>query len=363
MNWSAFRQLYVANFKEFIRDRMGIFWTVAFPVFFIVLFGIIFSGGGTTTFGVGVVVEDPGQLGASLGKAFSSVPAFRVTEGTRDEMVEKLKQGELDLVVVVPEGMSEAVTAGDTADVEVFYDPSNQTTSQVVLTIVEKVVEGFDQQVTQRPTLLVVKPSAVTAEGLRAIDYLLPGILAMSLMQLGLFATAPALVQLREQQVLRRIGATPLPRSTLLSTQVAFRLTIGLAQTLIIIVVGTLLFGVQVIGSLAMLAGVVLLGAMVFILMGYMISGLAKTQESAVGISQFVNFPMMFLSGIFFPLTLMPAWIQPVVAIMPLTYLGDALRQIMVGAPPAYPLGVDVVVLGVWLVVCAVLAVRLFKWE
>jgi ABC-2 type transport system permease protein len=359
----AFFHLYLASVKEFVRDRMAMFWTLAFPIFFIVLFGIIFSGSGDTTFDIGVAVEDTGPLGAALGKVFGEVEAFVVTEGSRNELMDKLKDGQLRVVIVVPDGLSNAVTSGQTANVEVYYDPANQTTSQVVLTIVEKVVAGFDQGITRRPTVLSVKQVSVASERLRNIDFLLPGILAMSLMQLGLFATAPALVQLREQQVLRRIGATPLPRTTLLAAQVLHRITIGVAQTFLIIVVGTLLFKVNVIGNVGLLAGFVLLGALMFVALGYLISGLAKTQESVIGISQLINFPMMFLSGLFFPVDFMPAWIRPVVTAMPLTYLADALRQIMVGATPVYSLWVDFGVLAAWLMVSAVLAVRFFRWE
>jgi len=144
---------------------------------------------------------------------------------------------------------------------------------------------------------------------------------------------------------------------------VLHRLTIGLAQTLIIILVGMLIFKFQVIGNMALLAGFVLLGALMFVALGYLISGLAKTQESVIGISQLINFPMMFLSGLFFPVDFMPAWIRPVVTAMPLTYLADALRQIMVGATPVYSLWVDLGVLAAWLVVSAALAVRFFRWE
>ena len=259
--------------------------------------------------------------------------------------------------------MSAAVSSGQPAHVETYYDPSSQTTAQIVLTIVDKVVQAVDQQLTQRPTLLSVTPMPITANNLGEIDFLLPGILAMSLMQLGLFATAPALVQLREQQVLRRIGATPLPRSTLLAAQVLHRLTIGGVQTFLILLIGTLAFKVNIVGNLAMLLGFVLLGALMFVALGYLISGLARTQDSVTGITQLLNFPMMFLSGVFFPVDLVPGWIRPVVSIMPLTYLADALRQIMVGATPAYGLGVDFAVLVGWLLVCGVLAVRFFKWE
>jgi ABC-2 type transport system permease protein len=210
---------------------------------------------------------------------------------------------------------------------------------------------------------LSVDPKPITGNNLGEIDFLLPGILAMSLMQLGLFATAPALVQLREQQVLRRIGATPLPRATLLAAQVVHRLTIGGVQTFLILLIGTLAFKVNIVGNIAMLLAYVLLGALMFVALGYLISGLARTQDSVTGITQLLNFPMMFLSGIFFPVDLVPAWIRPVVTILPLTYLADALRQIMVGATPAYSLTIDFVVLGGWLIVCGLLAVRFFTWE
>ena len=360
---SALRQLYLANLKEFTRDRMAMFWTLAFPVFFIVIFGIIFSGGGNTTFTVGLAVQDQGPVGSAVRQSFHAVPAFDITDGSQDTLLTKLKQGDLQVVVVVPDNASSAVAQGQTVPIQTYYDPSNQTTAQIVLAVVRQVVDAIDQQITQRPNLLTVSPQTITAASLRTIDFLLPGILAMALMQLGLFATAPALVQLREQQVLRRIGATPLPRTTLLTAQVLHRLTIGLSQTLIIILVGAWAFNVHILGNLALLAGVVLLGAVMFVALGYLISGLANTQDSVNGITQLINFPMMFLSGLFFPVDVMPAWIQPVVAALPLTYLADALRQIMVGAPPVNSLNLDLIVLAAWALVCSVLAVRFFRWE
>ena len=156
-------------------------------------------------------------------------------------MLARFKNGDLQVVVVVPDGVSSAATsAGKASQVEVYYDPSNQTTSQIVLTIVRQVVDGFDRQLSQRPTLFTVQAQPITSESLRAIDFLLPGILAMSLMQLGLFATAPALVQLREQQVLRRMGLLRLPSTTLLAAQVTYRLRSASLQTFIIIVAGVL---------------------------------------------------------------------------------------------------------------------------
>jgi ABC-2 type transport system permease protein len=359
----AFGQLYLANVKEFVRDRMAMFWTLAFPIFFIAIFGLIFSGVNDSKFDVGLALEDQGRAGLALEQAFKSVSALNIAEGARADLLAQLKAGKLRAVIVVPSGVSSAVAAGQPAQVETYYDPSNQTTAQIVLTIADRVVQAVDQDLTQRPTLLSVNQVPITANNLSEIDFLLPGILGMSLMQLGLFGTAPALVQLREEQVLRRLGATPLPRATLLAAQVAHRLTIGGVQTALILLIAALAFKLNIVGNLGLLLGFVLLGALMFVALGYLISGLARTQDSVTGITQLLNFPMMFLSGIFFPVDLVPAWIRPVVSILPLTYLADALRQIMVGATPVYGLPIDFAVLTAWLVIGSLLAVRFFKWE
>jgi ABC-2 type transport system permease protein len=359
----TFFTLYFSNLKEFSRNRFAMFWTIAFPVFFMLLFGVIFSGGGDSSYRIGVAVEDPGRIGSALVQAFQNVDILEVTEGSPDDLLAKLKHGDLNAVVVVPDGVSAAVMSGKTADIEVDYDPSNQVTSQILLTVVEKVLGGVEQGLAGRTALLAVQTETITATSLRTIDFLVPGILAMAIMQLGLFATAPPLVQMREQQVLRRLGATPLSRTMLLAAQVALRITIGLVQTALIILVGALVFQVQIVGNLLFLAGFVVLGALSFVCLGYFISTWGKTQEGVNGASQFINFPMMFLSGLFFPVDSMPHWIRPVVDAMPLTYLADAFRQIMVGAAPLHPLGTDLLVLLVWLLICAVLAVKFFRWE
>ncbi|MBN1439467.1 MAG: ABC transporter permease [Anaerolineales bacterium] len=337
------------------------FWTIAFPVFFILLFGVIFSGGGDSSYRVGVADEDRTRIGSALAQAFGKVEILGVIEGSPDDLLEKLKRGELNEIVVIPEGVSAAVMLGKTADIRVHYNPSNQVTAQVLLTVVDKVLGGVGQGLAGRTALFAVRMETITASSLRTIDFLVPGILATAIMRLGIFATTPPLAQLREQQVLRRLGATPFTRTMLLAAQVAPRITIGLAQTGLIILVGILVFQVRIVGNLLYLAGFVVLGALSFVCLGYFMSTWGKTQEGINGASQFINFPMMFLSGLFFPVDSMPRWILPVVDAMPLSYLTDGFRQIMVGGTPLHPLGTDLLVLMAWLVICAVLAVKFFR--
>jgi len=356
-------QLYIASLKEFVREPMTLFWTLAFPILFILIFGLVFSDADSPSYEIGLAVNDTGPAGQALGAAFHSVPVFKITEGSRDELIAKLKDGDLRTVIVIPEGLSEKMQAGEKAEVETVYDPSNSTSAQLILQIIRQIVDGVDRQMAGAPVRLTVEATPVAAKEATFMDFFLPGILGMSLMQLGLFGTAPALVALREQQVLRRLGATPLPRSTILASQVLLRLTIGLAQMALLLSIGVIGFKMHVQGSVLGLIGFVVLGALSFISMGYMIAGLAKTQDAVTGITSMLNFPMMFLSGIFFPVEVMPQWMRPIVEAIPLTYLGDALRQIIVGSPPAHSLSMDAGVLAGWLVVCGLLAIRLFRWE
>jgi ABC-2 type transport system permease protein len=182
-------------------------------------------------------------------------------------------------------------------------------------------------------------------------------------MQLGLFGTAQPLVALRDQGVLRRLSATPLPRWTVLASQIAMRLTIALGQTVIIVGFGVLAFQVPMQGSPLVLLGIVILGALTFIALGYMVAAFSKNQETASGISSLLNFPMMFLSGLFFPVELVPGFLQPVIRMIPLTYLVDVIRQVMLGTNALFPVPLDVGVLLAWFAGALVLALRFFKWE
>lgn len=362
--------LYRASLKEFVRDRAALFWTLAFPILFIVLFGIIFKAG-SSTYNIGIVNSDAGGVGQGLVQTFKDSKSgdanvFKVqTYGTQDDAVAALKAGKQDLVLVIPASLSETATSPQPATVDVFYDPSHSTSAQIELGLVQGIITQYAAEHLQSVPKLSAVPQSIQTHNLSAIDFLVPGILAMSLMQLGLFGTAPALVSLRQDGVLRRLGATPLPRWMLLASQVLLRLTIGLTQTALIIGLGVAAFDMHIEGNWLALLGLVLLGAVAFIGMGYLIASLARSVESASGITSAVNFPMMFLSGIFFPIASLAG--VPVLAIiiklLPLTYLGDALRQITVQGAPDFPLALDIGVLAAWAIVCGLLSARLFKWE
>lgn len=342
--------LTVANGKSFYRDRTSLFWTLAFPVLFVVLFGSIFSSNQGAEFTLGWVDQDRTPGSAQLRAGFAEVTVLELEDAEEQPALDRMREGELNAVILVPAGLGAALTPGAPAgapfELVVYTDPSRQTASATVQQIVGQVVGGINQALSGTPPALTVagRPLQVEQE-ITAAAYFVPSILAMALMQLGIFAAIP-LVSQREKLILKRLSATPLSRATLVTSNVLMRLVIAIVQTLLIIGIGIQLFGVTIVGNIAVVAGIIILGALTFLAIGYVIASYARTEESANALTSVVQFPLMFLSGIFFPIEFMPDWLQPVAAIMPLTYLGDALRQTMVGGSAYAPLNVDVLVLG-----------------
>jgi ABC-2 type transport system permease protein len=359
--------LTAANLRSFVRDRAALFWTLAFPVVFVVLFGTIFSGG-STSYELGWVDEDGTPAAVALRTAFVDNAPVELTEAGLDDARAEMQAGDLDGIVVVPKGLAAAIAAaqagqpGPPVAVTVITDPSRSTTSQTVVQITSSLVMAANLQASGAVPVLTIASESLQTNQLNAVSFFVPSILAMALMQLGVFAAIP-LVQQREKLILKRLSATPLPRWTLVGSNVIVRLLIGAAQTVIILAIGIALLGVEIDGNPLLIGGFVALGALTFTSIGYVIASFARTEEAANGITSIVQFPLMFLSGIFFPLEVMPEWLRGVATFMPLTYLGDALRQTMVGGTPFAPLEVDALVLAGWLVVTLGISARFFRWQ
>lgn len=361
------KALYLANAREFLREPMAVLLILLLPVALMVFFGLIFNGGGGDwTLQLGVVNEDVGPGGEQMVAGLEALGAENVLglhTGTRAEMLEALETGRVSVMLVLPADMSALLGKGEPATVEVFYDPTSSTSAGAGLGMVHNILSEANLALSDSPRLLLMEEKSVHTDPLRPIDSQLPGLLGIALLWLGIFGTAMPLVQQRVTQVLRRLSVTPLTPARMLAAQVAWRVTVGLLQMVLFLLVGYLAFGVGVEGNKLLFASAVLLGTLVCVSLGYVMAGLAASEEAVMALSQMVNFPMMFLSGGLFPVESLPAYFKPVVAIMPLTYLTDALRQLMVGATPLHPLWLDFAVLGGWLAVLLALAARFWRWE
>jgi len=364
----SLRALSLANLRSFTRDRAALFWTLAFPVTFVILFGTIFSGGGGADYRLGWVDQDGSPAAAALRTAFADNAPVDLTDGTEAEVRATMLEGDLDGIVIIPSGLGAAIEASRGGShpapvaVTVITDPSRSNTALAIQQMTTGLVMTANLGLSGVTPVLTVVPTSLLTQRLSSVSFFVPSILAMALMQLGVFAAIP-LVQQREKLILKRLNATPLPRWALVGSNIVVRLLIAAAQTALILGIGFAVLGVEIAGNWPLIVGFVVLGALVFTSIGYVIASFARTEEAANGMTSVVQFPLMFLSGIFFPLEIMPDWLRGVATFMPLTYLGDALRQTMVGGTPFQPLGVDALVLGGWLVVSLAISSRFFRWQ
>ena len=364
---NALIQLTIANIRSFTRDRAALFWTLAFPLIFVVLFGSIFRGGGNANRTFGWVDLDQTSRSNELKSAFAAIPNLKLDGVDQDEALADMRAGTDQAVIVVPAGYGAAVDAaasgaGPPASITVYTDPSQAQTTAAVGQIVGSILGEVNLRVSGRGPAVIPQAQAIQTENLTFISYLVPSILGMALMQLGIFSAVP-LVADREKLILKRLSATPLRRWQLVGSNVVMRLIVSIVQTLIIVGVGSRLFGVEIAGNPVLIGLFVVLGSLTFIALGYVIASFASTEDAAQGMTSVVQFPLMFLSGTFFPIDTMPDYLKAVARVMPLTYLGDALRQVMVNGTPFAPLWVCVAVLLGFLVICFAIAARFFRWQ
>lgn len=189
----------------------------------------------------------------------------------------------------------------------------------------------------------------------------------MSIMQLGIFGVVFALVQYRQQGVLRRLKAAPVNPAQFLFAQISTRLSISVFQTLILLLVGMILFDLAVgdgdVVSWLLVIALALFGGILFVTMGLAISGVARTEEVAAPVTNLVSLPMMFLSGVFFPLDALPGVVTVVTQFLPLTFLADAIRAVVTDGSGITDIWSELAGLAAWSAIVFAAATRLFRWE
>jgi len=365
----AFTAVFVARYKQFIRDRAALFFSFIFPIIFILLFGWAFQNMGTETFKVALAAEQGSEnittyidFGLNSVVLEGDVQMFKTERGDSETLRAKLEHGDLDAVIEIPAGMDTLVARGASDNVQVYYDASQTVNQQMLIPALSQVISAIAQYEGKYTPPIGMNQQSVQSHELRYIDFLLPGILGMTLMFIGVQGGLP-IIQQRQAHIIKRLGSTPLRRSTLVMGDLLFRMIVILLSAALIILVGRLVFDVQMVGNWLSLCGIILLGSLVFVSLGYLIAAFVKTQESAIPVVQIVNLPMMILSGTFFSIASMPAFIEPLIKILPLTYVNDALRQIMVDGTPLHAMTTDIAVLAAWAVVCLGITIRFFKWD
>ena len=358
----------------FFRDRAALFWTLAFPTVMMVVFGL-FNFGSFEPPEVGIVDKAKNEASTSLVAAltggYGGEPLFNVPESDdEDALRAEVEAGDITAVMVIPEHFG---SASATSVIDITFDGRKAQEAEVARTIVTQVLDDVFKEVTQVPTEFRVENWAsislteVAGRGQGYTGFVVPGIVSLAIMQSALFGVVFTLVRLRNQGVLKRLHATPISPRHFLAGALFTRMLLLIMQTYVLLLVGIFVSGVEVSPGYAAfwleVIPLVLLGGVVFASLGLAVSGIAKTENTAAPLANIISLPMMFLSGVFIPHSVIPDWVVAIAQFLPLTFLADAMRGMVNSGETLFVQGGSIIGLAVWAAIAFVLAVRAFRWE
>lgn len=346
-------RLGVKDLVVFARDRMRLVTFIIMPIFMMIMVGFVFpSQGALKNAPLGIVNLDQGPLGAQI-VAVLQQPTPGQTEKmfeiayprSEAEAVDRIKQQAINGAIVIPADFSAKIAAGEQASVTIISDQSNPQVSIMLSGILDKLMSEISNRLAEKDisSLLpgvtspeaIVKPFIVETKGVvpgnpNYFQFMAPGLMAMVIMMAAMTGLAGSVSRERELGTLDGILSAPISRLSIVLGKSFSQVVRGLLQAALTLILAMVLFGVVIQGSLWLLALLLILTVFSFIGIGIMISAIASEQETAMTIMMTLTFPMIFLSGAFFPIQQMPAAMQWISKAIPLTYAVEALRKCIV---------------------------------
>jgi ABC-type multidrug transport system permease subunit len=343
---NAFLQLISARVREFVREPAAIFWVYVFPLVLVVALGAAFRNQPVGDLRI-VVHAAPGaqQICDQLNKD----PRLDAVVCEAAECRVRLRAGRANLAIAIAEDSDSSY--------EYLFDPT-----QVEGVLARNAADDALQRAAGRQDVLHVEDRELKEPGSRYIDFLVPGLLGMGVLGGGMWGVGFAIVDMRIRKLLKRYLATPMKRSHFLAAVTASRLLFTLPEVLLVLVFARVFFGVVNHGSYLSLGLLIFLGALQFSGIGLLVASRAQTIETVSGLMNAVMIPMWIGSGIFFSAERFPGFVQPLLRLLPLTPLIDALRSVMLEGTSLVSLWAEVLMIVCWGAVTFVLAVRWFRW-
>ncbi len=347
--------LTVAGLKMFFREKEAVFWTLFLPLFMVVLFGFVkFDQFGTIQLGLTDLSHGKNE---ELMTALRQIKTFRIHDGTEESERKALEKGERDLVLVIPESLQPG------QPLPLYWNEAKPQEGKVGELIVQQIFDDIALQSLPGVKRIQVKLQGVKSRKLTYMDFLLPGIMAMSIMQMGIFSVAFVFVDLKKRGVLRRLKVTPMKPVDFIFAHVITRLVVLLLQATVLIGTGLLFFNLNFTGNPWNLFVVGVLGAIVFLAMGFSIAGVSKSEDQVAPLANVIVLPMMLLSGIFFSRANLPGFAHWITGWFPLTFLADAIRSIAIDGASLKDVIWQILGLGLWGFASVFAAIKLFRWE
>lgn len=333
----------MARLREFVREPDALFWSFFFPIITSVAMAIAFPSQGSQPIRVGV---PPGAASEALRKTLTANDRIVVREVSSEDELRQLREGDVHVIV----------RPGDPPTYR--FDPDRAESR-----IARLVVDDALKRAGGRSDPWQAREDAVAIPGSRYVDWLIPGIVALSIMNNSMWSIGFMTVQMRLRKLLKRMAASPMRKWQFLLAQVLARLLFLGPEVAVPLVFGALAFGMPVRGSILTIAFVALAGAVAFGSIGLLVGSRVRTLEAVSGLMNLTMVPMWVLSGVFFSSSNFPEAVQPLIRALPLTAVVDALRAVVLEGATLGRIGRELATLAVWALVPFAIGLRIFKWR
>lgn len=356
------------NTKRYFRDRTAIFFTVLFPLIFLFVFGGLFGKNGDVSFKVALINQSRTQIATQFADGLrKQTKTFKIDDQatTLDAAKEKMNRGELDAAIILPSDFG-AVNKGQktpTGTVQVYYTQNNQQAGTTLGSVLQAALKPINGKFVPTELPFTASTQQTNDKGLTSFDYTFAGLLGFNLLALGVFGPVNAFPELKKQGILRRYSTTPIRVWQYFMATALSQLVIGMLTITIMFAAAIIVFHLNMPGNWLELALYIMFGILTMLGIGLALGGWAKNERQAAPLSNLVTFPMMFLSGTFFPRFLMPEWLQQITYFLPLTPIIDGIRLISTEGKHFIDLLPQLGLMGAWLIIIYFIAFRVFRWE
>lgn len=350
--------------KRYMRDKTALFFTFVFPVIFLVVFGLL-NRNTSPSFTVAIINNSDTAMARQFTDEARKGEVLKVepTEGF-DDARERLSRGELDAILELPEGFGAPDAKGRPSGSLVTYiDQGDQQLAQSLNAVTAAMVDGLNEPYVPRDVPFRNENRTLRTANLTGFDYMFAGLLGFALISLGIFGMANGFASDKKAGAFRRMHVAPIKSWHLIVATGAVYALVGLAVTAMMYVLAATALDFNMRGNLLLFLAFATLGTVCLYGFGIAIAGWAKNENQAAPLANLVAFPMIFLSGAFFPRFLMPEWLQNVTAYLPLTPIVDGIRKITTENAGLLQLGPELAVITGWTVAIYCIAFRLFRWE
>jgi ABC-2 type transport system permease protein len=345
-------KLTIASLKMFVRNKQAIFFTFFTPLLIMLIFGAI-GLDRAPNIDIGVVVSgNISKEQQQFTNQLRNIDLFTVHVGTERAEREALNQDERAIILQWRDQRTLNILRN-------VSDPEAPT----AISIINQIFDRAALSAAQVTPAIAVAVEDINVNNLTYIDFLLPGLVALSIMQLSVFSIAFVFVDYKEKGILKRVIATPVRPYQFVIANIITRLIVAVFQAGFFIALGVILFNVQIIGSFWLIGLIIILGATMFLGLGFAISGLSKTTDAVPAFANLIVFPMLFLGGTFFAIESMPPWLQYIARLLPLTYFSTALREVMNKGAGIGDIIINLLLIIAWAIILVGLAILTFRFE